>query len=121
MIKYADIGIELFIKWLNEEYAISQPVYIAILHGYDSVESNNGSGFAAYLPDKNKPIMMVAGDINAKMQEAGLSVEDQLKCIAHEYKHHIQFYSGKLDYSEENETEAEEFAKEIVEKYMNGD
>lgn len=117
MILYADVITQIFIKYLNNEYAVREPVYITILHGYDSVESDNGNGFAAYLPDKEKPIMMIAGEISEKLKEEGITQDMFLECIAHEYKHHIQFITGKLDYNEKNEKDAERFAKKVVEKF----
>ena len=122
MIRYSNAGIELFIKWINDNYAVDLPVYITILHGYDYVESEDGgSGFAVYMPSNDKPIMMVAGEMSPKLIEDGVEADFFYECIAHEYKHHIQFINNTLNNSEENEIEAEEFAKQVVEKYLSGE
>jgi hypothetical protein len=120
MIKYANDKISAFIGWLNENYGIKEPVYITVMHGYDSIQSDNGEGFAAYYPAE-PPVMFVAGEAPESVIKEGVDGDEFLyEIIAHEYAHHIQNSKGELPVSESKKSEeyAERFAKRVVKEYL---
>lgn len=114
MIKFAPDHIIDFIDWLNKEYETSEPCYITVMHGYDCIQSENGTGWAAYYPG-DTPFIIVAGE-----WPEGCDETFHYETIAHEYMHHIQHVLGKLPENESKRTEkeAEHFAKRTAQAYI---
>jgi hypothetical protein len=119
MIKLADERIIVFIDWLNKNYGINETVLLTVLHGYDVVDDGTNKGFAVYDPD-NK-IILISGNMPKNFIDMDIGIEFFYHNIAHEYMHHIQSCTGKLNYSEDNEEEADLFADKVVDIYLQGE
>lgn len=98
-----------FIKFLNNKHFTEQEVKLSILHNYDCVDSEDGSGFAVYIPEL-KTIMLPT----ETPKEVADYKEFVIHNLAHEYKHFLQDVNGE----EFSEQEADKFADEIVSEYM---
>lgn len=99
-----------FIKFLNDKNFIDQEVKLSILHNYDCVDSDNGSGFAVYIPGLKT--IMLPTEVPEEVKDMK---EFVIHNLAHEYKHFLQDVNGE----EFDEDEADKFADEIVSEYMN--
>lgn len=118
--------VDSFISFINNKHLVSEPVYLTILYGYDSIGAEDGeSGFGAYNP-QTKSIMIA--DPNVLKSSFGLSDEDAVDTtisnIAHEYFHHIQFCKNEANTCDVtnhccNENDAELFSDTIVKEYKN--
>lgn len=108
MIKFVNVEISKTITFLNSEYPAQRDVFIHVCEGYDTIETPDGFGFGAFVKPKSHeeaPAIYIAGD----MPNDDFQI---MKTIAHEYRHFMQWCNGE-EFSEE---QAEDFAKEVVEK-----
>ena len=99
-----------FIEFLNDKQFTDEEVKLSILHNYDCVDREYGSGFAVYIP-KLKTIMLPT-EIPDEVKDMK---EFVIHNLAHEYKHFLQDVNGE----EFDEDEADKFADEVVSEYMN--
>lgn len=108
MIKFVNEEINKTIAFLNAEYPTQKDVFIHVCEGYDTIETPDGVGFGVFVKPEGENethTIYIAGDMpNDDFQIA--------ETIAHEYKHFMQWCNGE-EFSEE---QAEDFAKEVVEK-----
>ena len=108
MIKFVNVEISKTITFLNSEYPTQRDVFIRVCEGYDTIETPDGFGFGVFVKPKSHeeaPAIYIAGD----MPNDDFQI---VKTIAHEYRHFMQWCNGE-EFSEE---QAEDFAKEVVEK-----
>lgn len=110
MIKFISDDINNFVEYLNEKYKCDEDVYIHIIENCDTLESLSGeTAYGAYVSSL---------DIHRwnHIYIAGLCDDESeiLDTIAHEYKHHIQKYGDKTEFSEED---ADEFSDRVVKEY----
>lgn len=108
MLKIVNTEVDRTIKFLNENYTTDKDVFLHICEGYDTIEAPDGVGFGVFVKPEEEddaPTIFIAGDMpNDEFQIA--------ETLAHEYCHFMQYCNGK-EFSEE---EAEEFAREAVDK-----
>lgn len=98
-----------FIKFLNDKHFTDQEVKLSILHNYDCVDSEDGSGFAVYIPELKT--IMLPTEIPDEVDDF---TDFIIHNLAHEYKHFLQDVNGE----EFDEDAADKFADEIVSEYM---
>lgn len=98
-----------FIKFLNDKHFTNEEVKLSILHNYDCVDSEYGSGFAVYIPELKT--IMLPTEIPDEVEDF---TDFIIHNLAHEYKHFLQDVNG----AEFDEDEADKFADEIVSEYM---
>lgn len=109
MIKIVNEEIDSMIAYLNREYPTKKDCFIHICEGYDVIQTPDGKGFGVFEVPKTEddvPCVYIAGD----MPNDDFQI---VETLAHEYKHFMQ-WCNKEEFSEK---EAEEFAKEIKEKW----
>ncbi len=108
MLKISNLEIDKTIKFLNENYPTDKDVFLHICEGYDTIETPDGIGFGVFVKPETKdetPSIFIAGDIPSEDFQI-------IETLAHEYCHFIQYCEEK-EFSEE---EAENFAKEVIDK-----
>lgn len=108
MIKFVNEEINKTIVLLNAEYPTRKDVFIHVCEGYDTIETPDGVGFGVFVKPESEnetPTIYIAGD----MPNDDFQI---VETIAHEYKHFMQWCNGE----EFSEKQAEDFAKEVVEK-----
>ena len=120
MIIFADKYILDFCSWL-QDWAPTDDVKISILHGFDSISSESGEGFAAYNPVTKS---ILCADPCVMKDSLDLSVQDAIDTtltnIAHEYRHHMQFVNQTnpvLIDEQKLEDDAEDFAQLALAAY----
>jgi hypothetical protein len=128
MIKSTLEPFQDFINYLNNLNLTDIPCQIVVLPDYktlgNNLEKNGDIGFAVYKP--KFMVMYICGDIegikeinrnefNRKLSDEGI-YDDILECIAHEYKHHLQWVNNKK-FDENSEDEAQSFAEHIMIDY----
>jgi len=105
MIRFINKDISHFIAFLNNQYPTPQTVYIHILEGYDTVDTNKGKGFGVFRTDTKE--IFVAGDMPDE--------QSLFETIAHEYYHFIE--SLRFNNKNYDEGKATRFAEHAYEKY----
>ena len=122
MIKIMDERTQRFVDFLNANYGAKEDVGLSVLHGYDSVSSDEtgGNGFAVYLPPMKTillPTEVPQGIL--ELNDEVLTRNFVLHNLAHEYAHFLQDI-GVLDgFNDENTIEqiAEDFADKVVAEF----
>lgn len=108
MIKFVNEEINKTVAFLNSEYPTQKDVFIHVCEGYDTIETPDGVGFGVFVKPESKnetPTIYIAGD----MPNNDFQI---VETIAHEYRHFMEWCNNE-EFSEE---QAEDFAKEVVEK-----
>lgn len=108
MLKILNSEIDKTIKYLNSEYPVNKEVFLHICEGYDTIKTDTGVGFGAFvksISNENPPVIYIAGDMpNDDYQ--------MIEALAHEYRHFLQWCNGE-EFSEE---QAEIFGKQVAAK-----
>lgn len=108
MIKFVNEEINKTVAFLNSEYPTQKDVFIHVCEGYDAIETPDGFGFGVFAKPESEteiPAIYIAGD----MPNDDFQI---VETIAHEYRHFMQWCNNE----ELSEEQAEDFAKEVVEK-----
>lgn len=106
------------VDWINQRYPDDEDVNLVIVHGYDTIEFEDGQEVKAEIAvhdAKTKTIYMV--DSRTIQRNFGLSEEaaraEIIRLLLREYWHHRR----ANEYLPVNEREAEDFARVMYKEY----